>query len=167
MEWFLSSIYQIWLNRGIWLYYGGMISVGVTIFLVGCLKKALLGRVHNELVRKVVVFSLSIVMVAPVTAIYLCFNAPNAFAYFWWLYGFNVAAMLIIYAFYENFLIRNLLELIGKNTVWRIFTALFCKGKKPTVEETVKSIREDTKKIVQKYENKIVKKYDDDDLKNL
>jgi hypothetical protein len=73
-------------------------------------------------------------------------------------------ATILVYSFYENFLIRNLLEFIGKNTVWRVLTALFCKGKKPTVEETVKSIREDTKNNVL---NKIAKKDDDDDLKNL
>jgi hypothetical protein len=161
MEWLLQDIHNIWLNREIWVMYGGLITVGVTIFLMGVLKKLFGDKIQNKLVRKTVLAFFSVVLVAPITATYLIFNTASGIDYFWYMYALNAIGTIVVYWFYENTHLRELLALIGRNTIMKVFTAIFKKDKDTTVQNVTSSIRDDAKKIVKSV------KYEDDDLKNL
>lgn len=159
MEWLLNDLYQIWLNRESWVLYGGMIVVGMTMALMGTLKLVFGNKIQNKLLRKTILSFVSVILIAPLTALYLCLNQPNGIAYFWYVYAANCVFTIVVYWFYENTHIRELLSLVGKNTIYRAWSAIVNKNADP--KETVKQIQADAKKIVSK------SKYDEDDLKNL
>ena len=157
MDWLLQDIRSILSNLEIWVIYGGLISVGVTIFLIGLFKILIGNRIHNKLIRKTVLSFLSIIVVAPVTAIYLLTNTVHGIDYFWYLYAINAVGTVIVYWFYENTQIRTLFSLVGKTTVEKIFSAFISQDK--SQQEVVKEIREDAKNRV--------KSYNEDDLTGL
>ena len=158
MDWLLKDIWSIWLNREIWLFYGGLITVSVTIFLVGALKALIGNKIQNKLVRKTVLSFVSVALVAPITAIYLALNTVNGFTYYWYIYAFNAVCTIVVYWFYENTHLRELLALIGRNTILKATKALFSKDEK-AVPTAMQSIRNDAKKVI--------KSYSEDDLENL
>ena len=157
MDWLLQDISDIWLNLELWVIYGGIISVSVTIFLMGIFKTLVGNRIQNKLVRKTVLSFLSIILVAPTTAIYLMTNTANGLNYFWYIYAFNSICTIVIYWFYENTQLRELLAVIGRNTLGKVLQAIFSKNS--TIQQTSESIRSSVKESV--------KSYVDDDLKNL
>lgn len=131
---------------------GGVIVVGMVIFLVGILKKIALNKIKIKLLRKVILSFLSILLVIPLTFLWdLCKNI--GFEYFWIRCAVNSFATIIVYWFYENTGIRNLLELIGQNTIKKLIQA----GTNPK-NEVIQEIEEDTKKAL---------KYEEEDLKDL
>jgi hypothetical protein len=74
-------------------------------------------------------------------------------SYFWGMYIVNSIGTILVYWFYENTGLRNLLSLIGKNTICKLLTS------KKSLSETVKEIQKDALSSV--------KKYEENDLENL
>lgn len=157
MEVFLESIHRIWLNFETWVVIGGLISVGVTIFLMGLFKSVLANRIKNKAVRKTVLAFASLFVVAGVTAVYLYTNTAHGLDYFWYMYAVNAVGTIVVYFFYENTHVRELLSLIGRNTVFKLGRAIFCE--KSLGSDLASELREDARTIA--------KSYKDDDLKNL
>lgn len=161
-EWIVSAM-QYTLSNWQSLLVEGVIAVGVVIFLMGVLKKLFLDKIPNKLVRKIVVSFLSLIIVLPATVIVIIYNRLDM-TYFWVFYAINAAATILLYWFYENTGLRNLLSLIGKNTVYKLLGCLFNKEKNISddLEKTMEEINKDTVSML-----KEESKYKEDDLKNL
>lgn len=160
MDWFLQDIQDVWINRESWLIRGGMIAVGVTMFLVGLFKIILGNKIKNKLLRKTILSFLSLVLVAPVTVIYLLTNSVNGMDHFWVIYLSNCSLTIIVYWFYENTQLRELLCLTGKSVITKAISMLFNK---------FSAIKDDHKKECSDVttENFFKSSYNEDDLTNL
>lgn len=102
---------------------GGIIVACAIIFLMGILKKACLGKIKNKLLRKVVLSFASLVMTFPATAIY--FVGDNiSFRWYWYACALMCALTILMYWLYENTGLRDLIALIGRNTVGKYAAVL-------------------------------------------
>lgn len=160
MDWFLQDIQDVWINRESWLIRGGMVAVGVTMFLMGLFKIILGNKIKNKLLRKTILSFLSIVLVAPVTVIYLLINSVNGMDHFWVIYLSNCSLTIIVYWFYENTQLRELLYLTGKSVITKALSTLFNK---------FSAIKDDSRKECSDVTTKNFFKssYNEDDLTNL
>lgn len=102
---------------------GGVILTCAIIFLMGILKSAVLGKITNKLVRKIVLAFTSLILVFPSTALYFVTDSIN-FDYYWYACALVGVATILTYWFYENTGFRNLIHLIGEKTVGKYFAIL-------------------------------------------
>lgn len=102
---------------------GGIIVACAVIFIMGIVKKAALGKIKNKLLRKVVLSFTSLALTFPVTALYF---VGDGISFEWYWYGCALMCVLTIitYWLYENTGLRNLIALIGQNTVGKYITVL-------------------------------------------
>lgn len=119
----MSTIMAIFLAHWKTLLWGGFVLVSAVIVILGGLKKLVFDRIHNKLVRKVLLAFTSIALAFAATAI--------AF----WVKGFEFklypiagatvsVATIVIYWFYENTGLRNFIHFVGNNTVVKFIKAL-------------------------------------------
>lgn len=146
-------------------FVGGAIVVGVVIFLMGLLKTVLFNRITNKLFRKIILSFFSLILVFPVTIGMMWYKGFDM-SHIWIFYAINAVATVLIYWLYENTGLRNLLSLIGRNTVLRLITALTKSEKtisavKNTIKDTLSEIEKDTQGYLEEL------KYKEDDLNNL
>jgi hypothetical protein len=156
--WILSSASYFlsdWYN----LVIGGLVVVGVIIFLMGMLKSLLINKVKNSLMRKIILSWGSLILTLPATVLSILCNG-FAFEHFWCIYAINCVGVILIYWVYENTALRNSLALIGKKVVTKIFLNL------EETKEAVKSANKDVESLLNN-SSKSLSKYKDDDLKNL
>lgn len=163
-EWIVSLI-QYAVSNYQTILVGGSIVVGVVIFLTGILKKFLFNKIQNKLARKIVLSFFSLVLAIPATLGIALYNKMDM-NYFWVFYAINAVSTILIYWFYENTGLRDLLSLIGENTVSKLLRAIFKSG--GSVEGITKGL-EDTMGEIDKDTRHLLKesKYQEDDLKNL
>lgn len=147
------------LSHGDSLLSGGLIVVGVVIFIMGVLKTALINKISHKLARKIILSFLSILLVFPATVISNYAQGLGT-EFLWVTYAINASATIIVYWFYENTGFRSLLELIGKTTLHKIATSVISSESKQDVLATVRQSQQEALTTVKK-------KYKDDDLKNL
>lgn len=141
------------------LLIGGVVVVGVVIFLMGVLKKTFINKVKNTIARKVILSWASVVMTLPATAVSIFCNGYD-FQYFWGIFAVNAVSTILIYWFYENTALRDALALLGKKTIGMI-VAVYTKEDAKTV---VKDINQEAENLL-KSSLKSTSKYKDDDLK--
>lgn len=143
---------------------GGTVVVSIVIFLVGCLKKVM-GDKHKSL-RKTILFISSLVLVAPFTLGNIYLNHWD-FKFFWVMYLINCLYLITVYAGYENLHVREGLHWLGKNTILRLFDAVYVAfhNKDQKTENLVAQAVEKSLKDAEMLLKKHV--YKDDDLKNL
>lgn len=143
---FISYYIGDWKN----VFIGALIVMGVVIFLMGILKNALFNRIKNKLLRKVLLSFCSLALVLPATFAYSIYQGLDM-QYFWALYALNAIGTIVVYWFYENTGFRNLLSLIGRNTLVRLFQS------------------GDIKNTIEKSKEELISasKYNEDDLDNL
>lgn len=143
---------------------GSVIVVSVVIFLVGCLKKSC-KRLSKPL-RKTLLFVTSLALVAPLTLGHM-YLKNWGFNHFWVMYAINALTLVASYAGYENLHIREALHWIGRNTVLRLFDAVY-KAFHSEKENTNTVLIQSTKQALSEAENLLKQhSYKDDDLKNL
>ena len=136
---------------------GGIIVACAVIFIMGILKKALLGKITNKLLRKVVLSFASLILTFPATALY--FVGDNI-SFRWYWYGCALMCVLTIltYWLYENTGLRDLITLIGRNTVGKYATVLIAalaagKGNADTksqLTKTTEALKDEVKKELKK-----------------
>ncbi len=95
---------------------GGIILTCAIIFLMGVLKKFIVGKIGNKLLRKVALSFLSLIMVFPATALYFV-SESVPFGYYWYACAGVAILTVLTYWIYENTGLRNLIDLIGEKTV--------------------------------------------------
>lgn len=117
---------------------GGVVAVGVVIFLMGLFKKFIADKIGNKDLRKAVLFFSSIILAAPATLVYMVSNGMSL-EYFLALYLVNAVCTVVIYQFYECSAIRKVLSFIGEKAVTRYFNAYIGSTDK-TLEESLKSV---------------------------
>lgn len=136
---------------------GGIIVACAVIFIMGILKKALLGKITNKLLRKVVLSFASLVLTFPATALY--FVGDNiSFEWYWYACALTCALTVLVYWLYENTGLRDLIALIGRNTVGKYATVLiaaFTAGKgnddtKNQLTKTTEELKDEVKKELKK-----------------
>lgn len=98
--------------------YGGFAVIGVIIALVGVLKRVTKNKIQSKQVRKVIYFFSSLVLVLPVTAICFLIDGIN-FNHYWVGCLLSCIGVIVAYVFYENTLLRDLLQKIGRLTIYR------------------------------------------------
>lgn len=146
------------------LLVGGVIVVSVVIFLMGILKVLLVNKIKNELLRKVILAWSSLVVVLPVTAIYVVVKGVNM-DYFWSVYAVNCIATILIYWLYENTALRTSLHKIGKKVVM----AFISNEKKPKInaKEILTEVVKDLSNTAEESTKSETPKYKDNDLDNI
>lgn len=102
---------------------GGVILTCAIIFLMGVLKKAVLGKIGNKLLRKVVLAFSSVILVFPATALYFVADGIN-FDYYWYGCAGAAVATILTYWLYENTGLRNVIDLVGEKTVYKYLGVL-------------------------------------------
>lgn len=155
MDWLLQDIHNIWLNHECWLIYGGIVSVGVTIFLMGLFKILIGNKIKSKMLRKTLLSFVSVVLVAPVTAGYLWAKTVSGMDYFWYIYLFNALMTIVVYWFYENTQVRELFATAGKKVLSKVISANMEKFK-----DSVDEFKETANRAEKS-------KYNEDDLTNL
>lgn len=98
---------------------GGLIVVSAVITIMGILKKAIIDRIPNKLVRKIVLAFSSVVLVFPLTALYFVGDKIN-FDHYWVGCALNASATIIVYWLYENTGCRNLFHKVGNITIGKL-----------------------------------------------
>lgn len=152
---------------------GGVILTCSIIFLMGILKKIVLGKIANKLLRKVVLSFSSVVLVFPATALYFVGEGIN-FDYYWYGCTFAAIATVVVYWLYENTGLRDLIDLIGRNTVGKwasVLISSFTKKKSnaETQAELISASAELTATVREEIRREIAAntKTDADDLKDV
>lgn len=161
-DWIMLTV-NYFLSNWWGLLVGGLVVVGVVMFLMGSLKVTLIKKIKNALLRKVILAWSSVILTLPVTAIVTCYNGFN-FAHFWSIYVVNCIGVILIYWFYENTAFRDGLTLVGRKVVTKI---LFGSTDIKDLEKTVKAANEDVESLLNNSSSNSKSKYKDDDLKNL
>lgn len=139
---------------------GGIILTCAIIFLMGVLKKFLVGKIENKLLRKVALSFLSLIMVFPATALYFV-SESVPFGYYWYACAGVAILTVLTYWLYENTGLRNLISLIGEVTIGKWVTVLVAAftGRKSNEETKVEliSVTEDLKATVREEVAKSIK----------
>lgn len=159
-EWIVSNA-TYFLSNWEDLLMGGAIVVSVVIFLMGVLKGLLLNKIKNELARKVILAWTSLIVVLPVTALYLVVKGANM-DHFWFIYTVNCVITVLTYWLYENTALRNSLHAVGKKIVMA-----FISGEKIPKKDAKEILTEVVKDLSNSEEVKDSPKYKDDDLNNV
>lgn len=141
------------------LFRLGVIAVSIVIFLMGVLKSALINKISNKLVRKLILAWGSIIIALPVTAAIVYLKELQS-AHFWTFYVINCVSTIITYWFYENTALRDTLSFIGKKAL-----SIFTCDKPECHKETIKDIQKEVESLLETPVKST--SYKDDDLKNL
>lgn len=119
----LSFVFHILMANWQRAITGGIIVACAVIFIMGILKKAVLGKIKNKLLRKVVLAFSSLVLTFPATALY--FIGDNiSFRWYWYACALTCVLTVIVYWLYENTGLRDLIALIGQKTVGKYAAVL-------------------------------------------
>lgn len=141
----------------------GVIVCCVNVFLTGVFKNLVGNRVTNARARKVLLFSFSILLLAPVVFAYLMIAGENL-RYFVGCYLAVIPAEIVFYAFYENSLLRDFVNFVAKKFIGKIApVVLEGMEKKEPIEKKAEIALSTVKEDVT---NKI-KRSVDSDLENL
>lgn len=141
------------------------IIVSLNIFLIGALKTFIFNKLANSLLRKAVCFTSSLVLLAGLTTIYFWVRELN-FEYFIYMFAVLCPLEIVVYAGYENWGIRNLVDWIAKNTLLKVCPILVDGLKtsskdKTALAEAIQGVEKETKtKIVTEIDsdlNKLLK----------
>lgn len=165
----LKIIFNLLLENWQDVMIGGSIMVCSIVVIMGILKKAILGKIPNKLVRKVVLAFSSIVLAFPVTAIYFFAQSIN-FKYYGWGCGLVALTTIIVYWLYENTCLRELISLIGEKTIVKLIAVIADSFvKKSKKEELQEQLSESTNELKLSVDNEISAaiKNAKDDLSNL
>lgn len=165
----LKIIFNLLLENWQDVMIGGSIMVCSIVVIMGILKKAILGKIPNKLVRKVVLAFSSIVLAFPVTAIYFFAQGIN-FKYYGWGCGLVALTTIIVYWLYENTCLRELISLIGEKTIVKLIAVIADSFvKKSKKEELQEQLSESTNELKLSVDNEISAaiKNAKDDLSNL
>ena len=114
-EW-TNHIFSLLVANWEQLLVEGGIVVGVVVFLMGIFKTMVFNRIPNKSLRKTILSFASVLLVAPVTFVYMTVKSWSS-DHFWTMYAINSLATIFSYWCYENTHARELLSLIGKKTV--------------------------------------------------
>lgn len=112
------------------------IIVCVNIFLVGAVKTFLFNKIENKLLRKAACFTFSLILLAGVSALYFVIKSVS-FKFYLYAYLVCVPVEIVLYAGYENWGIRDLVDFIAKKTLVKIVPVLaknFKNGEKDKAE---------------------------------
>lgn len=116
--------------------YGGIAVIGVIMALVGVLKLSTKNKIQSKKARKAIYFFSSLALVFPVTALCFLIEGINFRHY---LVGCAMVALgvIVTYVLYENTLLRDLLQKIGRITICRWISGAHVDSK--LVQEELKS----------------------------
>lgn len=165
----MKFIFNLLLDNWQQAVIGGCIMVCSIVVLMGILKKAILGKIPNKLLRKAVLAFSSIILAFPVTAIYF-FAESIDFKYYGWACLLVAVATVIVYWLYENTCLRNLISLIGEKTVVKFASVIIASfTKKSDKEETQKMLSDATEELKNTVNKEISASINNtkDDLSNL
>ena len=123
------------------LLWGGVCSVSLVIFILGCFKPLIKKWIKNETVRKVVLAWSSVALNIPMTAGSIWINGLST-DHFWTLAVVNAVCTIVVYFLYENTALRNALHWLGK----KIFTAFFSDSATGTM--SMKNIRKEAEALL-------------------
>lgn len=152
---------------------GGIMTACAIIFFVGALKKAWLGKIKNEDLRKAVLWITSLVCTLPGTA--LCFLfADISFRWYWYACVLMCFLTTIMYAFYENTGLRKFIHWVGEKTVGKYVAAFFeliaiiKSGKDVKADVIQNKLTKTTEELKEEIKAEFNKQYKEDpDLKNV
>lgn len=139
---------------------GGLIVVGVVMFLLGILKGVLFNRIKNKLIRKIILSFGSLVLVIPFTYIYILYNGIDI-SQFLLYYAVHSLETILVYWLYENTGLRNFVLFVGEKTVLGFFDKL------KRTQDLKKSIEEQLNESKKLVDHAVESRYKEDDLNKL
>ena len=163
-DWIVTNSHYLISNWQL-ILMGGMIVVGIVIFLMGLFKKFVANNIENTDVRKAVLFFVSIISVAPATFVYMISNGM-CLEFFWSTYIVNTVLMIVFYQFYECSSVRKALSTIGKKAVISYYNAYVSSPDK-NLEESLKSVAKKVNTETKSVLKEVSSKYKDDLEKEL
>lgn len=101
---------------------GGAVICSLIVFL-GSIKGLVFGKIQNKQLRKSLLALTSIVLVLPFTAITFLIDRIN-FDYYWVACAAIAPCVILVYWFYENTNLRELINKIGEKT-WNKLVVYF------------------------------------------
>ena len=155
VDWIVTNSRYVFSNWQLVLL-GGVIVVGIVMFLMGLFKKFISDKIKNKDLRKAVLFFSSIILAAPATLVYMISNGIGL-EYFLCLYLVNSVLMIVFYQFYECTSFRKLLSLIGKNAVTKYYNAYMnspSKNLEESLRSVAKTVNTDTKSVLKTAKSK-------------
>jgi hypothetical protein len=159
MDW-MYQLLELFTSNWNTVMLGGLVVVGVVMFLMGLLKPVVFDKITNKGVRKTVLSITSLILVFPATIVWIISKGWEwNWAVFWLLYTLNCIQTIVVYWLYEGTHIREALQLLGKKTIVKWISAIAMGRELTSVSESVDKYAEDTLKQNSKYK--------DEDLKNL
>lgn len=132
---------------------GGVIVSSTVIVLLGVLKKFLINKISNKLVRKVILAFSSVLLVFPLTALYFLGDEIN-FDHYWLGSGMNAVLTILVYWLYENTALRDLIHKIAY-TVGNKFAVAFAKRITDTSANTEKANVAELKEMTNSLKNDV------------
>lgn len=142
-----TRVFQLILENWQDALIGGIILVSAIIVIIGALKKFLINKISNKLVRKIVLAFSSVALAFPATAFYFL-SAQINFAYYWYGCAFVAIATIIGYWLYENTGLRNGISYIGNNVIAKYASALWTALiSKKSNEETKNTLSQTTNNL--------------------
>lgn len=148
----------------------GLIMVSAIIVAIGLLKPLLFNKISNKHVRKVALALSSILSCYLVVLVYFIMNG-YPFEHYWVAATALAIVCVVVYWFYENTCLRDLIELVGGIALRKILqVSLFA-----LTEEDVNAVKTELKKTgdelktqtKQELKKKVTKANEDKDLKSL
>jgi hypothetical protein len=152
---------------------GGIIVACLIIFFTGGLKMKWLGKIKNKLLRKAVLWLMSLVLTFPGTAIYFLLDNIS-FRWYWYACALMCFLTTFMYVFYENTGLRNFIHWVARRTLSKFANVLItlpaaADGLNDTkIEDAKNKLTKTTEELKEEIKAEMQKQYKEDpDLKNV
>ncbi len=141
----MQVVFNYILNNYEQIFIVGAIMVSAIIVLIGLMKPVFFNKIKNKSVRKVLLAFTSVAMSFGSTAIYYLIE-KYSFEYYWVSACATAVSSIVVYWFYENTCLRNLIEKIGTLALRKfafVGLKLFTDEEKNNIAENIKSATND------------------------
>lgn len=141
---FLRLFIEDWQSVSWYLLICSVIGIALT----GSIKIPFIKKIENEHLKKCVLFNMGLVVTAAIGAAYIFWTDQIGFDYYFSSIPFLCVTEIVLYAFYENELIRDIYQNIAYVVCGKFcptFAKALISGEKK--EETQKKVAEDCKSV--------------------
>lgn len=156
----IETVFKAFIENWQEVAIGAVIICCASIVLVGLVKNFIAKKVQSKNIRKMIYFILSIVFVFAVSAVYFAIESVP-FKYYLWSVAGLVPCVIVVYSLYENTLLRDLINYIGKRFLSTIIPS-FVKSLKngDSKEETKEKLQKEIESVKEETQNAIASEID-------
>ena len=158
-DWIISLVDYL-LSNWQTVLMGGVFTVSIVVFILGCLKPFIKRWVSNSTVRKVIFAWSSVALNIPATALSIWFEDLSS-EHFWTFVVINTVGTILVYFVYENTALRDALHWLGKKILMLLVSQSISPAqKKEDIRNEVEELlanpsRVEEKSVKSRYNNNI------------